>query len=262
MGRSDDISSIQSTLSDLEQRASALESKISVGDTGPKNGPVDKHIRIALVGPPGSGKSTQATKLKNKFCICHLPIGQVLRSQISRGTPGVKSARDVMGHSSLVTDETMIDLIRDEINNNKECKNGFVLDDFPRNLTEARLLDQMLESQNQRLHHAIELGVSDTGLLESRITGRLTHLASGRLYHTIFHPPKEYMKDDITGEPLVHRPDDTVRNMRDRLNIYRERMTLIPDYYKRKGIWREVDGSQGEGQVFNSILREIEREGS
>lgn len=203
----------------------------------------------------------------------------MLLSQMSKRSPEVKSARHITEH--LVTDEAMINLIHDEIDNNKECKNGsvstltgksrhysdgeiltlvrFILDDFPRNVTEARLLDEMLESRNQPLHRVIEVGVSDSHLLDRRITGRLTHLASGRMYHTIFHPPKEYMKDDITGEPLVHRSDDTVDTTRERLSIYNQRVSPISDYYKRKGIWREVDGSSGPVQVHSSIMNAIYR---
>lgn len=135
----------------------------------------------------------------------------------------------------------------------------FILDDFPRNITEARLLDEMLESRNQPLQRAIELSDSNANLLDTRITGRLTHLASGRTYHTIFHPPKQHMKDDITGEPLTHRPDDTVKNTRERSSIYREHLSPISDYYKRKGIWREVDGSSGPIEVCDSIMNAIHR---
>jgi adenylate kinase len=138
---------------------------------------------------------------------------------------------------------------------------SFILDGFPRTVVQAERLDEMLTQRKQALQHAIELQIDD-GLLVSRITGRLVHPASGRSYHKVFNPPKENMKDDITGEPLVQRSDDNADALKKRLVTYHQQTAPVVGYYQKTGIWKGVDASQEPGQVWKSILGIFEKEKS
>ena len=130
---------------------------------------------------------------------------------------------------------------------------SFILDGFPRTVAQAERLDNMLELRKQKLQHAIELQIDDA-LLVARITGRLVHPASGRSYHKIFNPPKDVMKDDVTGEPLIQRSDDNADTLKKRLATYHAQTTPVVDYYKKTGIWKGIDASQEPGQVWKSLL--------
>lgn len=130
---------------------------------------------------------------------------------------------------------------------------SFILDGFPRTVAQAEQLDDMLGATNQKLHHAIELQIDD-GLLVSRITGRLIHPASGRSYHKVFNPPKESMKDDITGEPLIQRTDDNADTLKKRLATYHAQTTPVVGYYQKTGIWKPIDASQDPAHVWKQIL--------
>ena len=121
-------------------------------------------------------------------------------------------------------------------------------------MAQAERLDSMLKEKSQKLQHAIELQIDDA-LLVSRITGRLIHPASGRSYHRVFNPPKEPMKDDITGEALIQRSDDNAEVLKKRLSLYHEQTSPVVSYYQKTGIWKPVDASQEPGQVWKSLLR-------
>ena len=138
---------------------------------------------------------------------------------------------------------------------------SFILDGFPRTVVQAQRLDQMLAERNQKLQHAVELQIDD-GLLVSRITGRLVHPASGRSYHKVFNPPKEDMKDDITGEPLIQRSDDNADALKKRLATYHQQTAPVVGYYQKTGIWKGIDASQEPGQVWKSLLGVFEQEKS
>lgn len=131
--------------------------------------------------------------------------------------------------------------------------NSFILDGFPRTVPQAERLDDMLAERKQKLQHAIELQIDDA-LLVARITGRLVHPASGRSYHKVFNPPKEEMKDDVTGEPLIQRSDDNADTLKKRLGTYHDQTTPVVEYYRKTGIWRGIDASQEPGQVWKSLL--------
>ena len=130
---------------------------------------------------------------------------------------------------------------------------SFILDGFPRTVAQAEGLDSMLQSESKPLKHAVELQIDD-GLLVSRITGRLIHPASGRTYHKVFNPPKEAMKDDVTGEPLIQRTDDNAETLKKRLATYHQQTSPVVAYYKNKGIWSGVDASQSPDHVWKNIL--------
>jgi adenylate kinase len=134
---------------------------------------------------------------------------------------------------------------------------SFILDGFPRTVAQAEGLDDMLKQSGQKLQHAVELQIDDS-LLVARITGRLVHPASGRSYHKIFNPPKEAMKDDITGEPLVQRSDDNADALKKRLETYHNQTTPVVSYYKKTGIWKGIDASREPGDVWKSLLGVLE----
>lgn len=255
---STELSYLKSLVSQLNEKISQLESKTSsalsslTGGLGGGSG--QEGVRMILIGPPGAGKGTQAPKIMEKYnnCICHLATGDMLRDQVKQQTELGRMAKKIMDQGGLVSDEIMVGMIKDQLENNSACKNGFILDGFPRTTPQAEKLDAMLTSKSQKLDHAIELKVNDN-LLISRITGRLIHPASGRSYHKEFSPPKKPMTDDITGEPLIQRSDDNAETLKKRLGTYHAQTAAVSDYYRKQGIWAPVDASQSPKVVWQSI---------
>lgn len=146
------------------------------------------------------------------------------------------------------------DVVREEFPSPRLTRPRFILDGFPRTVAQAARLDEMLRERKRPLKHAVELQIDD-GLLVSRITGRLIHPASGRSYHKTFHPPKKDMTDDVTGEPLIQRSDDTEEALKKRLTTYHDQTTPVVKYYQDTGIWKPIDASQEPGQVWKSLLK-------
>jgi len=246
------VSDLQSTVSRLEQRIAELESRLQ-GQVGIAD-QAQESVRMILIGPPGAGKGTQAPRIKDKFCACHLATGDMLRAQVAAKTALGREAKKIMDAGGLVSDEIMINMIKTELDSNQECRNGFILDGFPRTVVQAEKLDGMLKATNKPLQHAVELQIDDS-LLVSRITGRLVHPASGRSYHKIFNPPKKTMVDDVTGEPLVQRSDDNAEALKKRLVTYHTQTAPVVNYYQKTGIWKPIDASQEPGQVWKSLLK-------
>ena len=196
---------------------------------------------VIMIGPPGSGKGTQGPKIKDDLCVCHLATGDMLRDAVKAGTPLGKEADGVMKAGKLVSDELVINLINDNLGQ-PERERGVLLDGFPRTVAQAEKLDSMFAQRKMKIDHVLEFKVDEEKLIE-RIEGRRIHAASGRSYHLTFNPPKVEGKDDVTGEPLMHRKDDTKEALVTRMQSYNEKTTPILDYYRSRNILTTLNAS-------------------
>ncbi|KAI0263755.1 adenylate kinase-domain-containing protein [Gloeopeniophorella convolvens] len=249
MAASDELAYLKSLVGQLTDKIKELEAKTVAKKPTPA-----QQLRTILVGPPGAGKGTQAPRIRDEFCVCHLATGDMLREQVSQKTPLGVEAKKIMDAGGLVSDDIMVGIIKDQLENNKECKNGFVLDGFPRTVPQAEKLDTMLQSRKEPLDSVVELEIPDQ-LLISRITGRLVHPASGRTYHREFHPPKKPMTDDVTGEPLIQRSDDNIDALTKRLRVFHSQTSPVVDYYKKKGLWHGIDAAQAPPVVWDNLRK-------
>ncbi|KAK8266006.1 hypothetical protein V6Z12_D12G216100 [Gossypium hirsutum] len=190
--------------------------------------------RLILIGPPGSGKGTQSAIIKDEHCLCHLAAGDMLRAAVSAKTPlGIK-AKEAMDKGELVSDDLVVGII-DEAMKKPSCKKGFILDGFPRTVAQAQKLDEMLERQGVKIDKVLDFAIDDA-VLEERISGRWIHPASGRSYHTKFAPPRVPGVDDVTGEPLIQRKDDSAAVLKSRLESFHRQTQPVINYYSKKGI--------------------------
>ena len=216
-------------------------------------------MRLVLLGGPGAGKGTQALRLMKMFNIPQISTGDMLRAAIAAGSVLGLSAKKIMDSGQLVSDDIMIGLVQERLAQD-DCRQGFLLDGFPRTIPQA----EALKSAGIKLDHVIEIAVDDEEIVK-RISGRRIHPGSGRVYHVHSHPPKKEGIDDETGDPLVLRDDDQEEIIRKRLDIYHEQTEPLIGYYQT---WSTEDDAQapafnrisGEGSVdviFQRILSVI-----
>lgn len=216
----------------------------------PHTGKEDEKLRVIFIGPPGSGKGTQATPIEKKYGLVHLSTGDMLRTEVANRTPLGLDAKKYMDSGQLVPDNLIIEMIKGVLASYKQ--KGFLLDGFPRNVTQATKLDEMLDTQGQELTAVIEFDIDDR-LLITRILGRLIHPASGRTYHIEFNPPNRPMRDDVTGDQLIRRIDDNEETLLKRLLTYHEITKPVAEYYREKGKLHKIDASNTPEQVFSQI---------
>lgn len=214
-------------------------------------------MKIILLGAPGAGKGTQAQFLTKTFGIPQISTGDMLRAAIKAGTELGTLAKSFMDSGKLVTDEIIIGLVKERILED-DCKNGFLLDGFPRTVPQA----DALKEAGVAIDAVIEIDVADSVIVE-RMSGRRAHLASGRTYHVVFNPPKVEDKDDETGEELVQRADDKAEVVLDRLRVYHEQTAPLVNYYQGVAAadssvkYITIDGTQKIDAVEQEILTQL-----
>lgn len=214
-------------------------------------------MKIILLGAPGAGKGTQAQFLTKTFDIPQISTGDMLRAAIKAGTELGTLAKSFMDAGKLVTDEIIIGLVKERISQD-DCKNGFLLDGFPRTVPQA----DALKEAGVAIDAVIEIDVADSVIVE-RMSGRRAHLASGRTYHIVYNPPKVEGKDDETGEELVQRDDDKAEVVLDRLRVYHEQTAPLIGYYKGLSSvdtsikYITIDGTQKIDAVEQAILSQL-----
>ena len=209
-------------------------------------------MKIIMLGAPGAGKGTQAKQIADKYSIQHISTGDIFRANIKNGTELGKKAKQYMDQGALVPDELTCDLVMDRIQQD-DCKNGFVLDGFPRTIPQAEALDAALGKINEKMDYAIDVDVPDENIV-NRMSGRRACLNCGATYHLISIPPKVEGICDRCGSEIVLREDDKPETVQKRLKVYHEQTQPLIDYYKNQGILKSVDGTQPMDEVFKAIV--------
>lgn len=209
-------------------------------------------MNIIFMGPPGAGKGTQAERIVNEFGTPHISTGDAFRLAMSQGTPlGIK-AKQYVDQGLLVPDEITIGIVKERLQE-EDCGSGFLLDGFPRTISQAEALDEIVSSMGKQIEHVINLKVDRDQLL-ARLTGRRICRSCGSTYHVLFNPPKqESVCDKCSGE-LYQRSDDTEEKVGTRLDEYINKTAPLLDYYRNKGLLREIDGEQHIDAVTDRIL--------
>lgn len=214
-------------------------------------------MHIILLGPPGSGKGTQAQNITSEYGYIQLSTGDMLRAASSSGSKIGLELKAVIDGGNLVSDEIVIGIVEERIFQN-DCAVGYMLDGFPRNKEQAKKLDAMLVGQNQKIDIVLRLLLKDEVVVR-RIAGRRFHVESGRSYHVEFNPPEITGKDDLTGEPLIQRADDNEEVVQSRLNIYHEQTEPLVKYYEKKGVLVSIDGLGTPDEVFAKIKTALDQ---
>lgn len=216
-------------------------------------------MRLMLLGAPGAGKGTQAQRLSEHFNIPQISTGDMLRAAVKNGTPLGLAAKKIMDAGELVSDDIIIQLVNARLQE-QDCRNGFLLDGFPRTIIQA----EALTKAGIYLDHVIDIAVDDEEII-NRITGRRIHPASGRVYHIQYHPPKRVGLDDETGEPLILRDDDREETIRNRLEVYHKQTEPLVAYYRQLASshasnapqFHSIAGTGNVDTIFNAVVQAI-----
>jgi len=212
-------------------------------------------LNLILLGPPGAGKGTQAEKLEDDFHLPYVATGNMLRAAVSDGTQLGRQAGEHMKAGRLVPDELIIGMILQCVEE-EQCRDGFLLDGFPRNLQQARSLDEALERLDRRLTAALLIDVPDDELIR-RITGRRVCSKEGHVYHVESNPPKHDGVCDIDGSKLIQRDDDREGVVAERLCVYHEQTEPVVGHYEDKGILKRFDGTRDAAEVHDHLRATI-----
>ena len=210
-------------------------------------------MKIVMLGAPGAGKGTQAKMIAEKYSIPHISTGDIFRANIKNGTELGKKAKSFIDKGQLVPDELTLDLIMDRFKED-DCKNGYVLDGFPRTIPQAEALDEALMANGEKVDFAIDIDVPDENIVR-RMGGRRACVNCGATYHIVYSPTKVEGKCDKCGEELIVRDDDKPETVLSRLEVYHNQTQPLIDYYNEQGILKSVDGTIDMKDVFNEIVK-------
>ncbi|WP_029233637.1 adenylate kinase [Butyrivibrio sp. VCB2006] len=209
-------------------------------------------MKIIMLGAPGAGKGTQAQMIADKYNIPHISTGDIFRANIKNGTELGKKAKEYMDKGLLVPDELTVQLLLDRVAN-EDCKNGYVLDGFPRTIPQADVLDAELTKLGDKVDYAVNVDVPDENIVR-RMSGRRACLKCGATYHVEHIPPKVEGICDKCGSELVLREDDKPETVQNRLSVYHEQTQPLIEYYDKKNILKTVDGTKDMQEVFSDIV--------
>ncbi len=209
-------------------------------------------MKIIMLGAPGAGKGTQAKKIAAKYEIPHISTGDIFRANIKNGTELGKKAKTYMDQGLLVPDELVVDLVVDRVQQ-EDCKNGYVLDGFPRTIPQAESLDAALEKLGDKIDYAVNVEVPDENII-NRMGGRRACVGCGATYHIVYNPTKVEGVCDACGEKLILRDDDKPETVQKRLTVYHDQTQPLIDYYSKSGVLKEVDGTVDMEDVFAAIV--------
>ena len=207
-------------------------------------------MNLVFLGPPGAGKGTMATRLAENLGVPHISTGDIFRAAVANETPLGKKVKAIMEAGDLVPDELTIALVEERLKESDATK-GYILDGFPRTIPQAEALDGFA-----RIDRAVRFVLDDVELVK-RLSGRRVHKPSGRTYHVLFSPPKVEGKDDVTGEPLIQRPDDQEESIKNRLEVYQEQTAPLVSYYDGKGSMITVDAAPKPDAVYEALKRSL-----
>lgn len=208
-------------------------------------------MKIIMLGAPGAGKGTQAKMIAEKYGVPHVSTGDIFRANIKNGTELGKEAKQYMDQGLLVPDELTVRILLDRVAQD-DCKNGYVLDGFPRTIPQAEVLDSELSKLGDHIDYAIDVDVPDENIIK-RMSGRRACLTCGATYHIEHVPPKTEGICDKCGSELVLRDDDKPETVKNRLNVYHEQTQPLIDFYTNKGVLKTVDGTLPMKEVFAAI---------
>lgn len=208
-------------------------------------------MKIVLLGPPGAGKGTQAKSISNRYSIPHISTGDIFRKNISEQTSLGIEAKKYIDNGQLVPDQVTIDMVNDRLTWD-DCKNGYLLDGFPRTVTQAEALESFLATRDENLDTSLLIEVPMDFILE-RMTGRRVCPSCGASYHVKFNPSTIDGTCDVCGSDIVQRKDDAEDTVRERLDVYQRQTQPLIDFYKEIDLLSTVDGTQAINEVFESI---------
>lgn len=210
-------------------------------------------MKIIMLGAPGAGKGTQAKMIAEKYGLPHISTGDIFRANIKNGTELGKEAKEYMDKGLLVPDELTVRLLLDRVAQD-DCKNGYVLDGFPRTIPQAEVLDEKLSELGEKVDYAINVDVPDENIV-NRMSGRRACLNCGATYHIVSIPPKKEGICDVCASALVLRDDDRPETVQNRLKVYHDQTQPLIDFYEKKGVLRSVDGTLPMEEVFTAITK-------
>ena len=215
--------------------------------------PQEVKMKIIMLGAPGAGKGTQAKMIAEKYGLPHISTGDIFRANIKNGTELGKEAKEYMDKGLLVPDELTVRLLLDRVAQD-DCKNGYVLDGFPRTIPQAEVLDEKLSELGEKVDYAINVDVPDENIV-NRMSGRRACLSCGATYHIVSIPPKKEGICDVCGSKLVLRDDDKPETVQNRLKVYHDQTQPLINFYEKKGVLRSVDGTLPMEEVFTAITK-------